>query len=914
MRIIILSLLAQLLFLTTLFAEAPYLTNTMQMMQTANLNDLIPTKDDRFGQSVAMENNIAVIGVPNKDKKGVAYVYRFSLSTAQYERIATLKAALPEEAESFGESVDISKDGQTIVIGAPGTNKVYIFDQPFGGWHNMTETVHLGPSSDSFGSSVAIDNTTVIVGAPEYTNINDVKVGAAYILTKSGDQWQVSATLTSSDAEADSKFGYAVDISGNTAVVSAPFKKVDDKDDSGKIYLFERPSSSWSDMQETKGITATDNEAYGYFGFDVAITDDTVIVGAPGKFLLKGVGYIFTNQSEHWSAYRESRLTSSDEAIQMDTFGVCVAISDTIVVISSSERLHVFYKEGADWHSAESDEIYANVDGSAIDIGGDAVIIGDFTGKPGAVDNAGTVYILNKGLLLKQQENQVDVIDLDGVDPNAGDTFVYEIIGGEDASDFSINNSSGVIRFKTSPNFENPMDSNHDNKYVFFVQVRDDWDDSSFYPVWVQIGDERCEGIATHSTTLRQQQKDLIGSTTDQSDAFGQNIALHEETLVVGAPNNDYSGSDSGIVYVFVYDQTTHSYKEVAKLSSLGIAPNDHFGKSVAINGNTIAVAAPDHGSGGAVYIFEKPSAGWSNMHETAILSATDTSANNNFGYSIAISDRIVVVGASGDFVEGRAYLFEKTQQHWSNMTQTLQLTASDSVANNGFGSDVAIDGNTVVVGAGRRDVGSKSHVGALYLFVEPASGWNTWRMMRQNARLSASDAEENDQLGSSVAIDGDTVVATATGSDINGHNDAGAVYLFQKSGERWSDMTQTAKLTASDALENDHLGSSVAISGDTVIAGVSLDDTNGGDNAGTAYLFDKTGSQWKNQVQTAIIGASDAVDRDFFGSDVDICGSTVVVGAPGHDTDGISDTGSVYLFNTQNKILLPALMLYLMN
>ncbi|MCP4373769.1 MAG: hypothetical protein GY797_37560, partial [Deltaproteobacteria bacterium] len=145
-----------------------------------------------------------------------------------------------------------------------------------------------------------------------------------------------------------------------------------------------------------------------------------------------------------------------------------------------------------------------------------------------------------------------------------------------------------------------------------------------------------------------------------------------------------------------------------------------------------------------------------------------------------------------------------------------------------------------------------------------------------------------------SVAVSGDTVVAGALGDDDNG-NDSGSAYVFVKPGSGWADMTQTAKLTAADGAVDDRLGSSVAVSGDTVVAGADWDDDNGG-GSGSAYVFAKPGSGWADMTQTAKLTASDGATYDYFGRSVAVSGDTVVVGAYRDDDNG-TDAGSAYVF-----------------
>src|SRR5205814_1320992 len=146
------------------------------------------------------------------------------------------------------------------------------------------------------------------------------------------------------------------------------------------------------------------------------------------------------------------------------------------------------------------------------------------------------------------------------------------------------------------------------------------------------------------------------------------------------------------------------------------------------------------------------------------------------------------------------AYVFVKPTTGWANATQTAKLTASDGGEDNFFGFSVAVSGDTVVVGAGGNAVGSNFPQGAAYVFGKPTTGWTD---ATQTAKLTASDGAANDFFGNSVAVSGDTVVAGADGKDL----DQGAAYVFVKPTSGWTSATQTAKLTASDGAANAFFG-----------------------------------------------------------------------------------------------------------
>jgi len=180
-------------------------------------------------------------------------------------------------------------------------------------------------------------------------------------------------------------------------------------------------------------------------------------------------------------------------------------------------------------------------------------------------------------------------------------------------------------------------------------------------------------------------------------------------------------------------------------------------------------------------------------------------------------------------------YVFVEPGSGWADATDTAKLTASDGADGDDYGFAVAISGTTIVVGAPDATVGANAEQGAAYVFVKPGSGWTD---ATQTAKLTASDGASVNLLGLSVAISGDTVVAGADLATVAANASQGAAYLFVKPGSRWTDATQTAKLTASDGASLDRLGTSVAIFGGSVVAGAPGATVNGNLFQGAAYVF----------------------------------------------------------------------------
>ena len=177
--------------------------------------------------------------------------------------------------------------------------------------------------------------------------------------------------------------------------------------------------------------------------------------------------------------------------------------------------------------------------------------------------------------------------------------------------------------------------------------------------------------------------------------------------------------------------------------------------------------------------------------------------------------------------------MFTESGAAW---TQAAKLTASDGAAQNQFGLSASISGNTVVVGTAAAESGSAAPgLGSVYLFTEPASGWTN---MTQTAKLTASDSTMHDDFGTAVSIDGSTVVVGALNAMAGTQAGLGAAYVFAEPASGWTNMNQTAKLTASDGAAGDDFGQSLAISGDTVVVGALLATVGGNSDQGAAYVF----------------------------------------------------------------------------
>jgi len=388
-----------------------------------------------------------------------------------------------------------------------------------------------------------------------------------------------------------------------------------------------------------------------------------------------------------------------------------------------------------------------------------------------------------------------------------------------------------------------------------------------------------------------------LAKLMSSSASFGASVAISGNSIVVGAAPYGQTAS--------VFVEPTGGWANMSQTATL--APSDgttcsRFGAAVSISGNTIAVGDPEDSCGipqpGSVYVFVEPPGGWSGrLTETAKLTASDAVGGDAVGAAVSIDGNTVVAGAAGTYpftTGGAAYVFVEPASGWVNATQTAKLTEAGGQTGNELGFSVSVSGNTVAAGAPGVPVGANQAQGAAYVYVEPAGGWTN---ETQTAKLTASDGQQNDDLGFSVSISGQVVAAGAIGSN----QIQGAAYVFAAAPGGWVSTTQVAKLTAAGGNAEDQLGTSVATDGNVVVSGApwyshsSNDLTSPFFHEGAAYIFVKPTNGWTSETQAATLTGSDARFGAYLGTSAAISGKTVVSGALFNNRN----FGAGYVFST---------------
>lgn len=381
----------------------------------------------------------------------------------------------------------------------------------------------------------------------------------------------------------------------------------------------------------------------------------------------------------------------------------------------------------------------------------------------------------------------------------------------------------------------------------------------------------------------------LVASDGAPFDHFGGFVAASDDIAVVGAPHCSAGGTQRGAVYVFV--RRDGIWVEEATLTAIDARDFDHFGSSVGIDGDTIAVAAgtrdaPNITDVGAVFVFVKASGFWAQQAE---LIASDGSDFDYLGYSLAIDGDTIVAGALSHDLPGKAdagsvYVFERAGAVWYRQ---VRLTADDSEAYDRFGWSVAIDATTIVVGSiWDRTVGGVLS-GSAYVFQRTGDTWD------QQAHLVPPDGSEFAAFGP-VALFQDTILVGAFRDDPLGI-DSGSAYVFTRQNGAWQ---QQAKLTPSDGSADDLFGISVAVAGDVALIGAPYSNTPNGESAGSAYMFKRSGDIWTQETRLL---ASDGGEFAYFGQAAAIESETAIVGATIAD-----NRGAAYVYALVGEVYLP--------
>ncbi len=728
---------------------------------------------------------------------------------------------------------------------------------------SQTEDIKLVPADndedDLFGHAVSIDGDLALIGAYS-DDSNDMDCGAAYVYRFDGNCWVEEAELLASDGSMGDHLGWSAAVSGDLALVGA-FNEADAWAGAIYVYRYDAVSQTWPEETKLVGPVVMGGDG---FASSVAADGDVVLVGAPGDDTGGddvGAAYVFRydEATSTWST--GVKLTASD-GDPYDRFGGSVSLSGNVAIVGADRddywtgSAYVFrYNPGTQVWFQEA-KLTAG-DGSTYDQFGIAVSVSGDLALVGALEDddlgysSGSAYIYQYDILTKSWDYKEKL--------RASDGAAYAYFG----CSVSISDDRALVG--AYEDAENGYKAGA--AYVFhYRSAFDDW----------------------------AQEAKLIASDGDSNDRLGSAVSISDGRALLGAPNDEHSGSYSGSAYLTDMEGgDVGTLNEDTKILASDGDPGDLFGCAVSLSGSLAVLGAYEDDPGGywsgSAYVgrYDRASETWI---EEAKLIASDADEDDHFGKSVSISNNVAVVGAYADEDNGgsgSAYVFRRNgfTQVW---TEEAKLLPSDGAQWDTFGYAVAVSGDATLVGAyDDDDAGSSSGSAYVFRYDPVAQSWS------EEQKLVAADAQGGDYFGLAVSISGDVALIGAYKDyDLGSYSGSAYVFRYDPVTQQWS---QEAKLLPSDGANDDQFGQSVSICGDVAVVGSRWDDDLGTDS-GSVYVFhyDSQSQAWS---QEAKLEAFDGAADDYFGARVSVTAERILVGSPGHDAVG-NFAGAAYLFH----------------
>ena len=974
---------------------------------------------DHFGDEVAIEGDTIVVSAPDHNIGGAVYV--FTQSNGIWTETAELAVAGSTVNANLGLQLEI--DNSTILMSANydsdfsnSSPTLYISTFSDGTW-NQPQKLQISQPLLSTGfsmSSFSIDGDVMVIGSTQAKN-DTVRTGGALILTRENGVWTESQVLYANEGIEFSKFGYSVKVVNNELLIGS-YSDPNSPSGNGAVYIYEKGDQGWSEVEKINApadvgisrfgtVLGIHNGAYlvGAYKDDndkgsilvyaptqlpeVFIENATLAVNSHGSKILildvtrsestlwdlntpASIDFKTINIGDSTGTYetisgtitfskdplansQTERITipiDSDVLLNLDeTFAVelfdplgTAVISEAISLISVlNEPLLISIDDISVAENAETATVtvslnqtalstvsvdYTTADQSAHAPDDYLATSGTLTFNPGEQTKTFTISIIDSDLIEMDETILVNLTNLQtGIanvyiaDNQAEITIVDDDRAQISIDDASVSETAGTATLTVT--LDRPVDTTVSVAYTTILNSTDGMRDFiiqsgtlNFDPgvqsqtISIEIVDDTVfEFSETFFVELSQLQtngadvsisdntglveildddedhsndpifKGLIlkPGTPEEHDHFGVSIAIDGDTMITSTPYFEVStggpydpvvpGGGEKAAYIYVRnrqgtlnDPTDDTWEYQATLTPPpGLAYDSQFGEVVAISGDTAIVSDrlddDEAHNAGAVYVFTRSGTSWSLEQKLTVPESNDGYGGYGFGESVVIENDTIVVGAIGadgeNENEGAVFVFNRTNNIW---TKTAMLKAADADYHNYFGTNVAIEGSTIVVGAQAYSESNAGYSGAVYIFTLENGIWE------QTQQIHSPKIMNYGYFGVGIALEGDTLVISTpnhytTNPGSSTATRTGAAYVYNRENNIWS-RTQT--LSPSNRQTDLRFGNYVAIRDDLIVVGTpaNFDDPN---LNGAKYLFKLEGTEWVEQ--QIIDGTSEA-------------------------------------------------------
>ena len=830
-----------------------------------------------------------------------------SLSASLLQTLDNPNAYGTSANDRFSYSAAIS--GNYVIVGAIYESKAYIFNVTTGALLHTLDNP--GTSVNAFfGEAVGITDTYAIVGAFQENDAGGTESGKAYIYNNSTGA--LLHTLDNPNAYGTSKddyFGRSVAISGNYAIVGANGEDVSGSNSSGKAYIFDVTTGALVRTLNNPNPSAND-----YFGYSVAISGNYAIVGSHGEDDAggnqSGKAYIFDVTTgallqtlDNPNAYGTSQSDSFGGKVGItDTYAIVVAAAEDDAGGASSGKAYIFdVTTGALLQTLDNPNAYGTSEGdtfgASVGISGNYVIVGAIYEDDAGGASSGKAYIFE---LEMEAGNEIDA-------PGAPTIGTATVVDHETVTvAYTAPSDDGYATIETYTATSSPggitgtlsqagsgtitvTGLSGSTSYTFTVTATNSYTtgDPSNASSTVTTP---ATPIATFLRTL--DNPNDYGSSLE--DSFGQVVGISGNYAIVGAwKEDDAGGTDSGKAYIY-NNSTGALLHTLDNPNDYGTSAADNFGSKVAISDTYSIVGAYNEDDAGGLgsgkaYIYNNSTGAL--LHTLDNPNDYDTSAGDQFGITVAISDTYAIVAAyteddADGTSSGKAYIFNNST---GALVHTLDNpNAYGTSANDLFGNSVALTDSYAIVGANNEDDAGGTSSGKAYIF-----NVSTGALVHTLDNPNDYGSSLEDSFGVSVGISGNYAIVGAHAEDDAGGTTSGKAYIFNVSTGALVHTLDNPNAYSTSA--NDYFGIRVAISGNYAIVGAHSEDDASGTTSGKAYIFNvSTGALLETLDNPNAYGTS---TDDLFGLSVAISDNYAIVGSREDDAGG-SNSGKAYMYS----------------
>jgi hypothetical protein len=847
-----------------------------------------------FGQSIALDGDIILVGEPNRDgaagaNQGAAYITRRA-ANGTWGAAQAMTGFVPNAGARLGAAVQL--EGQRAIIGVPRGNlpanpsesglvSVQDFTLDDAGLISGISTVNLtdfAPTINArFGAGLAYANGTLAVGCTQKFGATGGYEGSVQIQRYfPGLGWFFIKELFDPNPTANGNFGAILALSGDTLLVGAPAAYSTGGSpipNVGHVRVYERNAGgadAWGCVERLLPYIGEDDAV---FGSAVALNGDVLVIGAPGMDgdipgSEAGVAFTYERRADTWrvtAAPEETGFpgnsTRKGQSVSIDRGMAAVGMPRQIYSGQERGMVQVLRSNQAGeerWApdsslllspASQANELF----GQAVAIHGEWLLIGaPGYNQPAAVDT-GRAYLFRR-------------------------------------------NAVGWNHYLT---FEPPMLTAHAD-FGASVTLTERWaviGAPGMNHVFVYDREEGGADIWDISTVI---------DRSAQGGRFGASITVDGNQMVIGAPSRAGVAPGGAALASAGQAEMFRSLKVAGELvwSSVKFLPAPAvdgswgtaaggFGTSVSLYAGMLAVGEIGiDGMRGRVNVFSINHGGAENWGLLRQITAPGAMANEQFGGSVAVGTRWILAGApgrvTGGISQGAVLAYDRDTVHQGTEGPSGILRHPSPTVGDEFGHSLAISNDEVIAGApGAVSSNGTASSGKFAIFHRQGYAW---------ADLGVSmpgSAGEGDRMGTSVTADGDFVFAGAPYDTVSGQLTAGSVFMFRRSSAVDSGWLFVKKITASDPSGAAFFGQSVSVSGEVLVVGAP-----GWDGRGAIYIYHRNqggGDNWGEVARRSALGIQ-AGDR--FGASVSVHNDLVAVGVPEMTADGVNAAGIVYIFD----------------